>query len=78
MLDHFNDHRDIDPDRYADHTATVLLDGIADFNDPSIGRDDAPDDGDASGLRAVGPSCGSLDNRRTRDVETGATAPSHK
>jgi riboflavin biosynthesis pyrimidine reductase len=27
--------------RYADHTATVLLDGIAGFNDPSTGRDDA-------------------------------------
>jgi hypothetical protein len=30
---------------------------------PAIGRDDAPDDGNVSGLRAVGPSCGSLDNR---------------
>jgi AcrR family transcriptional regulator len=41
MLDHLTDHPGIDPDRYADHTATVLLDGIADFSDPSTGRDDA-------------------------------------
>ena len=47
-----------------------LIDAVLDhFNDPSTGRDDAPDDGNASGLRAVGPSCGSIDNRRTRDVD---------
>jgi AcrR family transcriptional regulator len=28
MLDHLSEHPDIDPDRYAEHTATVLLDGI--------------------------------------------------
>lgn len=41
MLDHLTGHPDIDPGRYADHTATVLLDGIAGFSDRSIGRDDA-------------------------------------
>ena len=29
MLDHLTEHPDIDPGRYAEHTATVLLDGVA-------------------------------------------------
>ena len=28
MLDHLSQHPDIDSDRYAEHTADVLLDGI--------------------------------------------------
>lgn len=34
MLDHLSEHPDVDPDRYARHVATVLLDGIA----PPTGR----------------------------------------
>ncbi|HEY6430034.1 MAG TPA: hypothetical protein VIX84_22620, partial [Acidimicrobiales bacterium] len=40
MLDHLIDHPDVDPDRYAEHTATVLLDGIATPPRPGIGGDD--------------------------------------
>jgi hypothetical protein len=29
MLDHLSDHPEIDPERYTEHTAAVLVDGIA-------------------------------------------------
>lgn len=40
MLDHLIDHPDVDPGRYAEHTATVLLDGIVTPSRPGIGGDD--------------------------------------
>jgi AcrR family transcriptional regulator len=42
MLDHLIAHPGVDPGRYAEHIATVLLDGIATPPRPGIGGDDGP------------------------------------